>query len=61
MLLTALIERVRDNRPIAELLSRDVEANQIMTALRPVCAAQVSIDSIAGSESRVDAVLTGVA
>ena len=57
-LLSALMERVGDNRLISDLLAPNVDADQIEVELRPVCTGHVSIDSIAGNESRIDAVVT---
>jgi chloramphenicol 3-O-phosphotransferase len=52
------MERVGDNRLISDLLAPNVEADEIEVELRPVCTGHVSIDSIAGTQSRIDAVVT---
>ena len=57
-LLSTLMERVGDNRMISDLLAPNVDVDGIEVGLRPVCTGDVSIDSIAGNESRIDAVVT---
>ena len=57
-LLSALMERVGDNRLISDLLAPNVQADEIAAELRPVCTGHVAIDSIAGNQSRIDAVVT---
>jgi len=56
-LLRDLIERVRDGRTISDLLASTADGDAITAQLRPVCD-HCSINSIAGSDSRVDAVIT---
>ena len=56
--LGALIERVRDNRSIEDLVAPTVDEEAIRTRLHRVCNSPVTIESIAGNDLRIDAVVT---
>ena len=57
-LLSDLIERVRDGRAISDLLAPNVDADAIEAGLGPLLGDHFSIDSVAGNDSRIDAVVT---
>lgn len=57
-LLGALIDCVRDNRSISHLLAPNADVETIQAQLRRMCRGPVEIESIAGNDVRIDAVVT---
>ena len=57
-LLSALIDCVRDNRSISDLIAPNVEGEAIRAQIRQVCRGPVEIEAIAGNDVRIDAVVT---